>query len=185
MRGWIAIAILGCTGETVTAPAVDAGGKDTSTAACSPVAENLLKNPSFEEWNGTTIANWTYENKVAPRRRDTGAADCKSWLEFERACYESISQRVPFSPPLPAGTVIEVGVSLRHVGGTYDQLNLDIELDDGSQVGPLHSINDGWGIYTATRTLDKPSSFVGIVISGDDCEQQTFGVDRAWLIIKK
>jgi hypothetical protein len=186
VRGtWLAILVVACTGETVQTPTTDAGGGDVGSTACSPVPDNLLKNPSFETWNDTIVGSWPVENPIPPRKKTGGAADCATWVEFEYDCYQWIRQTVTFTTPVPAGTVVEAGASLRHIAGNYGPINIEIWTDADESTGPGFEPTDDWTAFKSTRTLDKPTMSLAIKIIGDDCQKQTFGIDRAWLIIKK
>jgi hypothetical protein len=186
MRGAsIAILVVACTGETVQTPTTDAGGGDVGSTACSPVAGNLLKNPSFEDWDGAVVRNWPHEHPTPPRKKTGGAADCSTWIEIDYECYNPIYQTVVFETPLPIGTVVEAGAALKHVAGNYGPINIDIRIDGGESKEPSHTPLDDWTNFKSTRTLDKPASSITLQFIGDDCQKQTFGIDRAWLIIKK
>lgn len=104
MRGaWLAIVLLGCVGEQVKTTNADAGGStDAATTMCNPVAGNLLKNPSFEDWDGTVARNWPHEYVVPPRKKTGGAADCSTWIELDYfTCYDPSARPSRSTLPCP------------------------------------------------------------------------------------
>ena len=179
--------IVACTGEQVQSPAISDTGSETSSTTCAEVMGTKLVNGSFETWVADNATKWTYEGLV-PKRRDTGAADCQSWLEVSRSCFASVRQTVTFPTALAKGTSVRAGVSTKFISGDpSDEVTIEILFDgEESSSGTINLINgDGsWDEMGVERTVDVPTKTATFVIGFDDCAKQTVGFDRAWMTVQ-
>lgn len=183
MRFLLVVAFTACQGESVTSKTVDAAGTDTS---CGGDATNLLQNASFEDWVGSSPEHWTTDGGVYDRG-DDGAPHCARYARFANTCYNTANQVITFATPLPVGTVLEYGATIRHIDGT--RKNVQVQITDGeldiAGTGEL-PVPDGtaWKAYGATYTLKEARSKIGLRIPML-CEKQTIGIDQAFIRVRR
>jgi len=162
----------------------DAGGTDVA-AACSPIAGNLLDNPSFELGAAAWHLSSTGEARTA------GAADCKTFLEADlSSSWDSVKQYVDLShvTPSDAGTIaLDFGVSLRSLDNVADGALLGFANDDsGLDATYLRSKSlppGEWVTVTGTALIRPRANFYFSI--GTEEQVRKLGIDRAWVVVRQ
>lgn len=163
--------------------AVDSASDAAADAGCGS-EDNLLNNGSFEDWTGTSAVSWGSGSVV---EHTDGAQNCARWAEFANTCYGEVGQRIDAS--LPAGTVLEFGLSARWISGDRNGPGVDIHLGEpiiGTAAGVMLPSDGSWVTIGNTLTLKEATTGAQLAFVIEAvCYEQRIGLDHAFLRVRK
>ncbi|HVJ91304.1 MAG TPA: hypothetical protein VM580_15980 [Labilithrix sp.] len=175
-------------GATDVGPSsVGDGGAHGNDAACSPVAGNLLDNPSFELGG----AAW-FVSSSAVASTD-GPADCAKYLEVDfPESWDSVRQYLDLSFAIANDggaqadkLALDFGVSIKSLDDVAEPALIGILNDDsGSDAAFIRSKSlppNQWVTVSGTVLVTPRSNFYFFV--GNEDHRRKLGVDRAWVAI--
>jgi hypothetical protein len=164
-----------------------AGDADPETA-CTPVAGNLLENPSFE------LGSAGWHVRGTPVARTDGPKHCKKFLEVEfHEKWDSITQYLDLSSITDGsdgGTkqkiALDFAVSVRSLDDNGSPVNVAFRNDDGgSDVAYLDSksLFSGQWVTVSGSILITPRPGFAFSIGSEHIRK--IGIDHAWIAVQK
>lgn len=127
--------------------------------------DNLLQNPSFEDWSGSNLLTWNISGAVTTNRTTDSVADGEFALRVSGPIYGYVGQQVSASEPWPSGTRFDARGWTRHVAedDTPPLIELRLIYTDDSDVYeygflPSFSMSTWTELFvSATATQDVAS----------------------------
>jgi hypothetical protein len=191
-----AVAILsgllgGCRGD-FTYDRADATGTsdgDPSTGDGDGVGDNLLGNPSFDLWTGQDLVVWSVQNATVTQSNEAVDGDFSATVDG--ADYSSLGQYLTFPDPLPAGTCLRGGATIRWLGGSNIPPGFLFTASYADETEELHGnmlpwIADGeWHEgQIAQVELPKDTTLIAIALGNTTADPQIYGIDAAWFRVE-
>ena len=179
----VVLALSGCFGFDERLAACRRGELGcTSQDTCS-LADDLLNNGSFERPGASSaFAAWNGTPELI--RHEGNADSCRFWAEQTSTTADAIYLENPFDlgAPAPAGTMFELGVSLKSLDGNHQPMVIQLRVrNSGYTVARTDRLNnDGsWTKVFVQLALPEASSELSFEMNSE--EPRSVGIDRGYV----
>lgn len=151
--------------------------------------DNLLGDPSFELWNDQQPVVWGVNGATLTPSDEAFDGDFSGIIDATE--YSNIGQYLSFPDPLPAGTCLRGGATIRWLGGSATQPGFLFTAIYVDQMEELHGsmmpwVADGQWHTSQIAQVELPKDTTNIVVSIGNTtpDPHTYGIDAAWLRIE-
>ncbi len=178
------------TGDGDGDPTGDGDGEaSTGDGDGDGFGDNLLGNPSFDLWNGQEPVVWGVNGATLTPSNE--AVDGEFSGIVDASDYSSVGQNLSFPDPLPAGTCVRGGATIRWLGGSNAAPGFLFTAIYTDQMDELHGNMLPWIVdgqwhegQIAQVELPKDTSSIVISIGNTTADPHVYNIDAAWFRIE-